>query len=132
MSRSDTHSSDLGRPEWLVNSKLHGDNVVGSLVPLACIAHMVSNHEPDQFVRRMIDRRRFILIPFTNAIDHFMSVRTEVQEGEPGQSPSLIDPNHDFRHNQHADKCIQTVTARTINKLVQVHLFRVLPPSTVV
>lgn len=83
MSSSDTLSSDPSRPEWLVNGKLHGDEAVASLVVLTSIARMVSNHEPSQFVRRMIDTHRTILVIITNAIGDFMGFRTEVQEGKP-------------------------------------------------
>lgn len=131
LSNFDTLPTDTSRPQWLVSGELHGDEVVGPISVLAFIEYMVSNYKIDSFARRMIDTRLSTLVPMTNAVGYFNNVRLEIQhppnDSETSETEHILklDPNRDFGYAQHPDKCMRTITARVINELYRVHLFRV-------
>lgn len=98
--------------------------MLGPHAVLAFLDYMVSNYQRNSFVKHMVDTRLTTLIPMTNAVGYDRGERAERQASSQGDVS--LDPNRDFGFDQHPDKCLRTVSARAVNELFRIHLFRIL------
>jgi predicted deacylase len=102
------------RPEVLISGALHGDEQVGPLTALELSVWLLSRYDTDAWVRRLVDTRRILIVPMTNAIGVATNQRSELG----------IDPNRDFPFDQEPGRCMQTIAARSVNELYRAHLLQ--------
>lgn len=128
-------------PEVFLSGALHGNERVGPtavtemaallLEAAACEASGRARDEGCQsrldgmgvgeasrrWLARLVSTRRIVIMPTANALGYFRNKREE--DG--------IDPNRDFPFDilpRNSDKCMQTVTGRSINEVFREHLFQ--------
>ncbi len=107
-------------PEIFISGAVHGNERVGPTVVFYMIELMASRYasgsstDIDKSLRYLMDNRKFIVMPFTNAEGYFRHRREE----------RGIDVNRDFPYMRAPNQCMQTITARIVNELFRRHLFR--------
>jgi hypothetical protein len=107
-------------PEIFLSGAVHGNERVGPTVVYYLIELMAERYdnnidsEINFALRWIMDNRRIVVTPFTNAHGYFKHKREE----------RMIDPNRDFPYMRGPQECMQTITARVVNELFRSHLFR--------
>ena len=107
-------------PEIFLSGAVHGNERVGPTVVYYLIELMAERYDNgvssdiNFALRWLMDHRRIIVTPFTNAHGYFKHKREE----------RFIDPNRDFPYMRGPQECMQTITARVVNELFRTHLFR--------
>ena len=87
-----TAGGDPGRPEVFFSGNLHGDEDVGPMALIYMAEFLLKNRGPNgnPWVTRLVDTRRIVMVPMTNALGYDQLVREE----------NNVDPNRDFPYNQ--------------------------------
>ncbi|CAM9916764.1 unnamed protein product [Scytosiphon promiscuus] len=122
------------RPEVFLSGCLHGDEQVGPTAVMeaaelmiygaVCHADASAKECDDEVLRaspesvpwlsRLALTRSTVIMPMTNSIGYFNTVRTE----------NGLDPNRDFPYSQKPNQCMTTITARAVNEVWREHAFQ--------
>ena len=62
-----TLSQDPDRPDVLISGALHGDEQVGPATTIELARWLIQRYETDEWARRLVQTRRVLLVPMTNA-----------------------------------------------------------------
>lgn len=137
------YASFASLPEVFISGALHGDERVGptAAVETARLLLLAVDCEAKQYLprssteaqscrqqllkmgirsaqrqrlARLVNSRRIVIVPTTNALGYYQDERTE----------NGIDPNRDFPFNNDPHECMQTIAARTVNELFTSHIFQ--------
>ena len=109
-----TLGEDPDRPDVLISGALHGDEQVGPVTTIELARWLIQRYDTDEWARRLVQTRRLLLVPMTNAWGCANRRRDELNR----------DPNRDFPYEQKPAACMTTITARTVNELYRHHLLQ--------
>ena len=99
---------------WRYLLWLHGDEQVGPVTTIELARWLIQRYDTDEWARRLVQTRRLLLVPMTNAWGCANRRRDELNR----------DPNRDFPYEQKPAACMTTITARTVNELYRHHLLQ--------
>lgn len=106
-----------------ISGELHGNERIGPHVAYYLIEYLVSNFGKDAYLTQLLQTRELVVTPMTNAYGFAHNKREELAVLQSGGRQQLFDPNRDFPFNQQPSMCLNTVTGRTIYKLMVENLF---------
>ena len=78
------------RPDVLISGALHGDEQVGPVTTIELARWLIQRYDTDEWARRLVQTRRLLLVPMTNAWGCANRRRDELNR----------DPNRDFPYEQ--------------------------------
>ena len=106
-----------------ISGALHGNERIGPHVAYYFIQFMASNFGKDAYLTHMLQTREIIITPMTNAYGFSHNRREERTILRSNGRYRNYDPNRDFPYNQDPEMCLNTVTGRTVYKLMVQNLF---------
>ena len=113
-----TNSDSPSTPQIYFSGCLHGDERLGPVVVTELADYLCSEYHKNSWIKRLVDTRRIILTPMTNAVGYYRSQREEYR------NEKYYDPNRDFPYDN-PGQCFESIASRVIAKIFEENLIRI-------
>lgn len=123
---TDFQTMDISRPQIFISGELNGDDRIGPTVLTELAVYFCDpSNQKEPWVINLLKERYFVFTPMTNAYGYSKNQKEDLVYTPVNKTD--VNPLNDFPYffhsNKTENKCMQTITARTVNELFREHLF---------